>query len=98
MGKGLEGGGEGGRRGDLKSEKGACFPNFNYKYKKKGKKKEKKVIANWNSVWHARVVVDVEIARSAKCPRGSLLVPRGLQRSAYMDFDGSLMMNFRYFF
>jgi hypothetical protein len=49
-------------------------------------------------VWHARVVVDVEIARSAKCPRGSVLVPRGLQRSAYMDFDGSLMMNFRYFF
>jgi hypothetical protein len=43
VGKGLEGGGEGGRRGDLKSEKGACFPNFNYKYKKKkGKKKKKK--------------------------------------------------------
>jgi hypothetical protein len=78
-GKRVGRGGEGGGRGDLKSEKCACFPTFNYKYTKK-KRKEKKVIANWNRVWHTRVVVDVEIVRSAKFPRASLLVPsRGLQ-------------------
>jgi hypothetical protein len=47
---------------------------LNYKCTKKREKNEKKrVIANWNSVWLARVVVDVEIAQSAKCPRASLL-------------------------